>query len=171
MCKITSSSCLERERNSGVEQNVGSVVKMGTFEETVQHVTVKRPEIRLPWRETRIWESREVKVVRTKNYNLRTFQISSMSSGENDLFIMGHDNKVHCHMIIDTRANVIIIRTNLAQKNGKNVIWMPPYFFLQTVTGDKNEVNGNVNLNITFRGALTIRWHMRLMLVTNLFSY
>ncbi|GFV98110.1 retrovirus-related Pol polyprotein from transposon 412 [Trichonephila clavipes] len=38
-------------------------------------------------------------------------QISTKSTGENGIFIMGHVNELPCNMIIDTGANVTIIRT------------------------------------------------------------
>ncbi|GFT98868.1 retrovirus-related Pol polyprotein from transposon 412 [Trichonephila clavipes] len=43
-------------------------------------------------------------------------QISTKSTGENGIFIMGHVNELPCNMIIDTGANVSIIRNDLAQK-------------------------------------------------------
>ncbi|GFU33818.1 retrovirus-related Pol polyprotein from transposon 412 [Nephila pilipes] len=67
--------------------------------------------------------------------HFKVFHISSISGGDNLLFVMGHVNKVLCKMIIDTGANVTIIRTNLAHKLGENLIWTPPCITLQTVTG------------------------------------
>ncbi|GFX69136.1 retrovirus-related Pol polyprotein from transposon 412 [Trichonephila clavipes] len=43
-------------------------------------------------------------------------QISTKSTGENGIFIMGHVNELPCNMIIDTGANVSIIPNDLAQK-------------------------------------------------------
>ncbi|GFX64608.1 hypothetical protein TNCV_1671441 [Trichonephila clavipes] len=43
-------------------------------------------------------------------------QISTKSTGENGIFIMGHVNELPCNMIIDTGANVSIIQNDLAQK-------------------------------------------------------
>ncbi|GFX99502.1 gag-Pol polyprotein [Trichonephila clavipes] len=42
--------------------------------------------------------------------------ISTKCTGENGIFIMGHVNELPCNMIIDTGANVSIIRNDLPQK-------------------------------------------------------
>ncbi|GFV46741.1 retrovirus-related Pol polyprotein from transposon 412 [Trichonephila clavipes] len=64
-------------------------------------------------------------------------QISTKSTGENGIFIMGHVNELPCNMIIDTGANVSIIRNDLAQKLKEKLIWTPPRVVLQTVTGKR----------------------------------
>ncbi|GFV53946.1 retrovirus-related Pol polyprotein from transposon 17.6 [Trichonephila clavipes] len=48
------------------------------------------------------------------------------STGENGIFIMGHVNELPCNMIIDTGANVSIIRNDLAQKLKEKLIWTHP---------------------------------------------
>ena len=53
-------------------------------------------------------------------------------------------------MIIDTGANVTIIRSDLAQKLGGKLIWTPPCVTLQTVTGDMINVHGKIPLNMAF---------------------
>ncbi|GFU66147.1 hypothetical protein TNCV_2858201 [Trichonephila clavipes] len=40
-------------------------------------------------------------------------------------------------MVVDTGANVSIIRKDLAQNSKVSIIWTPPCVSLQTVTGDK----------------------------------
>ena len=57
-------------------------------------------------------------------------------------------------MIIDTGANVTIIRSDLAHKLGGKLIWTPPCVTLQTVTGDKINVHGKVHLGIAFGDAI-----------------
>ncbi|GFV91652.1 hypothetical protein TNCV_4762171 [Trichonephila clavipes] len=54
-------------------------------------------------------------------------QISTKSTGENGIFIMGHVNEIPCNMIIDTGANVSIIRNDLAQKLKEKLLWTPPH--------------------------------------------
>ncbi|GFW28489.1 retrovirus-related Pol polyprotein from transposon 412 [Trichonephila clavipes] len=49
-------------------------------------------------------------------------------------------------MVVDTGANVFIIRKDLAQ----NIIWTPPCVSLQTVTGDKIQVYGKANVTLRF---------------------
>lgn len=57
-------------------------------------------------------------------------------------------------MIIDTGANVTIIRKDLAQQLDEKLIWTPPSVTLQTVSGDKINIHGKLNINITF-GSVT----------------
>ncbi|GFW46352.1 retrovirus-related Pol polyprotein from transposon 412 [Trichonephila clavipes] len=49
-------------------------------------------------------------------------------------------------MVVNTGANVSIIRKDLAQ----NSIWTPPCVSLQTVTGDKIQVYGKANVTLRF---------------------
>ncbi|GFW27444.1 hypothetical protein TNCV_162891 [Trichonephila clavipes] len=77
-------------------------------------------------------------------------QISTKSTGENGIFIMGHVNELPCNMIIDTGANVSIIRNDLAQKLKEKLIWTPPRVVLQTVTGEKIDVHGKLKVKIQF---------------------
>ncbi|GFX30546.1 retrovirus-related Pol polyprotein from transposon 412 [Trichonephila clavipes] len=77
-------------------------------------------------------------------------QISTKSTGENGIFIMGHVNELPCNMIIDTGANVSIIRNDLAQKLKEKLIWTPPRVVLQTVTGEKIDIHGKLKVKIQF---------------------
>ncbi|GFW77905.1 retrovirus-related Pol polyprotein from transposon 412 [Trichonephila clavipes] len=80
-------------------------------------------------------------------------QISTKSTGENGIFIMGHVNELPCNMIIDTGANVSIIRNDLAQKLKEKLIWTPPRVVLQTVTGEKIDIHGKLRVKIKFGDA------------------
>ena len=91
---------------------------------------------------------------------LKIVQISSLSGGENELFVMGHVNEVPCRMVIDTGAYVTIIRSDLAHKLGGKLIWTPPCVTLQTVTGDKIDVHGNFTLTSHLEMPFIIMWHM-----------
>ncbi|GFX64910.1 retrovirus-related Pol polyprotein from transposon 412 [Trichonephila clavipes] len=77
-------------------------------------------------------------------------QISTKSTGENGIFIMGHVNELPCNKIIDTGANVSIIRNDLAQKLKEKLIWTPPRVVLQTVTGEKINIHGKLKVKIRF---------------------
>ncbi|GFV52414.1 retrovirus-related Pol polyprotein from transposon 412 [Trichonephila clavipes] len=77
-------------------------------------------------------------------------QISTKSTGENGIFIMGHVNELSFNMIIDTGANVSIIRNDLAQKLKEKLIWTPPRVVLQTVTGEKIDIHGKLKVKIKF---------------------
>ncbi|GFX74342.1 retrovirus-related Pol polyprotein from transposon 297 [Trichonephila clavipes] len=77
-------------------------------------------------------------------------QISTKSTSENGIFIMGHVNELPCNMIIDTGANVSIIWNDLAQKLQEKLIWTPPRVVLQTVTGEKIDIHGKLKVKIKF---------------------
>ncbi|GFY21014.1 hypothetical protein TNCV_3990581 [Trichonephila clavipes] len=51
-------------------------------------------------------------------------------------------------MVVDTGANVSIIRKDLAQNSQVSIIWTPPCVSLQTVTGDKIQVHGKANITL-----------------------
>ncbi|GFY18153.1 retrovirus-related Pol polyprotein from transposon 412 [Trichonephila clavipes] len=53
-------------------------------------------------------------------------------------------------MVVDTGANVSIIRKDLAQNSQVGIIWTPPSVSLQTVTGDKIQVHGKANITLMF---------------------
>ncbi|GFT19527.1 retrovirus-related Pol polyprotein from transposon opus [Nephila pilipes] len=53
-------------------------------------------------------------------------------------------------MIVDTGANVTIMREDIAQQLNEKIIWTPPCVTLQTVNGDKIPVIGKMNIKITF---------------------
>jgi predicted aspartyl protease len=53
-------------------------------------------------------------------------------------------------MIIDTGANVSILRTDIAQECGAKLLFTPPSIALKTVTGENIKVNGKVAVNISF---------------------
>ncbi|GFS67231.1 retrovirus-related Pol polyprotein from transposon 412 [Trichonephila clavipes] len=63
---------------------------------------------------------------------------------------MGHVNELPCNMIIDTGANVSIIRNDLAQKLKEKLLWTPPRVVLQTVTGEKIDIHGKLKVKIRF---------------------
>ncbi|GFV45329.1 retrovirus-related Pol polyprotein from transposon 412 [Trichonephila clavipes] len=51
-------------------------------------------------------------------------------------------------MVVDTGANVSIIRKDLAQNSQVSIIWTPPCVSLQTVTDDKIHVHGKANITL-----------------------
>ncbi|GFU81553.1 retrovirus-related Pol polyprotein from transposon 412 [Trichonephila clavipes] len=63
---------------------------------------------------------------------------------------MGHVNELPCNMIIDTGANVSIIRNDLAQKIKRETPLDPPRVVLQTVTGEKIDIHGKLKVKIQF---------------------
>ena len=53
-------------------------------------------------------------------------------------------------MIIDTGANVTIMRQEFAKHLKGNILWTPPCVTLQTVTGDRIPIIGKMNIKIRF---------------------
>ncbi|GFU87213.1 retrovirus-related Pol polyprotein from transposon 412 [Trichonephila clavipes] len=53
-------------------------------------------------------------------------------------------------MVVDTGANVFIIRKDLAQNSKVSIIWTPPCISLQTVIGDKIQAHGKANVTLRF---------------------
>ncbi|XP_035232659.1 uncharacterized protein LOC118204447 [Stegodyphus dumicola] len=73
-----------------------------------------------------------------------------MSGGDNGLFVEGYVNKHPCKIIVDTGANVTIVRTDVVRKLSEAFRWTPLSVTLQTVTGDKIPIEGKINIIITF---------------------
>ncbi|GFX25223.1 retrovirus-related Pol polyprotein from transposon 412 [Trichonephila clavipes] len=63
---------------------------------------------------------------------------------------MGHVNELPCNMIIDTGANVSIIRNDLAQKLKKRNLSGPARVVLQTVTGERLIFTEKLKVKIKF---------------------
>ncbi|GBM82540.1 hypothetical protein AVEN_29328-1 [Araneus ventricosus] len=88
-----------------------------------------------------------------KKPHFEVLQISSRSDGKNGVFIEAFVNEIPCRMIVDTGANVIITRQEFAQHLDGKILWTPPCITLQTVTGDKIQIIGKMNIKIRFGNA------------------
>ncbi|GFX43578.1 retrovirus-related Pol polyprotein from transposon 412 [Trichonephila clavipes] len=77
-------------------------------------------------------------------------QISTKSTGENGIFIMGHVNELPCNMIIDTGANVSIIRNDLAQKLKRETPLDPAPRGATDRDGEKIDIHGKLKVKIRF---------------------
>ncbi|GFS87290.1 retrovirus-related Pol polyprotein from transposon 412 [Trichonephila clavipes] len=77
-------------------------------------------------------------------------QISTKSTGENGIFIMGHVNELPCNMIIDTGANVSIIRNDLAQKLKRETYLDPAPRGATDRDGEKIDIHGKLKVKIKF---------------------
>ncbi|GFU89541.1 retrovirus-related Pol polyprotein from transposon 412 [Trichonephila clavipes] len=77
-------------------------------------------------------------------------QYYTVNGGDKGLNVIGQINNISCSMVVDTAANVSIIRKDLAQNSQVSIIWMPPCISLQTVTGDKIQVHGKANITLRF---------------------
>ncbi|KFM76841.1 hypothetical protein X975_19818, partial [Stegodyphus mimosarum] len=83
----------------------------------------------------------------------KALKTSAVSSNSNGLSINGHIDGVPCNMIIDTGANVTIIRKDLAPLFKDKLIWTPSCVTLQTASGEEMDVEGKLNVNITLGSA------------------
>ncbi|GFV41339.1 retrovirus-related Pol polyprotein from transposon 412 [Trichonephila clavipes] len=80
----------------------------------------------------------------------KILQITAVNGGDKALYVIGQINNISCRMVVDTGANVSIIRKDLAQNSKLSIIWTPPCVSLQTVTGDKIQVHGKANVTLRF---------------------
>ncbi|GFX60151.1 retrovirus-related Pol polyprotein from transposon 412 [Trichonephila clavipes] len=108
-------------------------------EETVPEQGRKRTPSLLPKRKTNIWPSHH-----------KILQITAVNGGDKRLYVIGQINNISCRMVVDTGANVSIIRKDLAQNSKVSIIWTPPCVSLQTLTGDKIQVHGKANVTLRF---------------------
>ena len=81
---------------------------------------------------------------------ISVYQISSLQGGDNGLFVEGFLNELACRMIVDTGANVTIIRTDVARRLNVQLLYTAPSVSLQTVSGDKIGVHGKIKIPISF---------------------
>ncbi|GFW40157.1 retrovirus-related Pol polyprotein from transposon 412 [Trichonephila clavipes] len=59
-------------------------------------------------------------------------------------------NNISGRMVVDTGANVSIIRKDSAKNSKLGIIWTPPCVSLKTMTGDKIQVHGKANVTLRF---------------------
>lgn len=79
-----------------------------------------------------------------------SLKVSSISGGDLGLFVEGEVDNVHCKLVVDTGANVTIIRPDVMRQTGKQCFLTTPTATLQTVTGDTIKVYGKINVIIRF---------------------
>ncbi|KFM59575.1 hypothetical protein X975_12160, partial [Stegodyphus mimosarum] len=75
----------------------------------------------------------------------KELKISAVSGNSNGLSIDGHIDGVPSNMIIDTGANVTVIRKDLVQLFKDNLIWTPSCVTLQTTSSEKMDI-GKLNI-------------------------
>ena len=74
--------------------------------------------------------------------------ISALSGEPNGLYVESYIGDYPCHMLLDTGANVTLIRTDLAEKLSRRLIYIAPAVSLKTVTGDQVAVHGKLDIVI-----------------------
>ncbi|GBN10374.1 hypothetical protein AVEN_25568-1 [Araneus ventricosus] len=75
-------------------------------------------------------------------------RVSSLSGKKNGLYLEGSICGIQCLMLVDTGANVTLLRTDLAQKLKEQLIYTGPNISLKTVTGEKTEIRGKLDASI-----------------------
>ncbi|GFY17974.1 retrovirus-related Pol polyprotein from transposon 412 [Trichonephila clavipes] len=80
----------------------------------------------------------------------KILQITAVNGRDKGLYVIGQINYISYRMVVDTGANVSIIRKYLAQNTKVSIIWTLPCVPLQTVTGDKIQVHGKANITLRF---------------------
>ncbi|GBN40028.1 Retrovirus-related Pol polyprotein from transposon 297 [Araneus ventricosus] len=75
-------------------------------------------------------------------------KVSALCGGRNGLYLEGSICSIPCLMLVDTGANVTLVRTDLAQKMKENFIYTAPNISLKTATGEKAEIRGKLDAAI-----------------------
>ncbi|GFU02019.1 transposon Ty3-I Gag-Pol polyprotein [Nephila pilipes] len=75
-------------------------------------------------------------------------KISALSGKKNGLYLEGSIWGVPCLMLVDTGANVTLLRTDIAQKSNQQFIYTAPNIFLKTTTGEKAYIHGKLDESI-----------------------
>ncbi|GBN96246.1 hypothetical protein AVEN_242122-1 [Araneus ventricosus] len=75
-------------------------------------------------------------------------RVSSLSGKKNGLYLEGYICGIQCLMLVDTGANVTLLRTDLAQKLKEQLIYTAPNISLKTATGEKTEIRGKLDASI-----------------------
>ncbi|GBO30287.1 hypothetical protein AVEN_52505-1 [Araneus ventricosus] len=75
-------------------------------------------------------------------------RVSSLSGKKNGLYLEGSICGIQCLMLVDTGANITLLRTDLAQKLKEQLIYTAPNISLKTATGEKTEIRGKLDAPI-----------------------
>ncbi|GFX60241.1 retrovirus-related Pol polyprotein from transposon 412 [Trichonephila clavipes] len=73
---------------------------------------------------------------------------TAVNGGDKRLYVIGQINNISCSMVVDTGANLSIMRKGLAQNSKVSITWTPPCVSLQIMTGDKIQVHGKANFTL-----------------------
>ncbi|GBN34188.1 Retrovirus-related Pol polyprotein from transposon 297, partial [Araneus ventricosus] len=75
-------------------------------------------------------------------------KVSALCGRRNGLYLEGSICGIPCLVLVDTGANVTLVRTDLAQKLKGNFIYTAPNISLKTATGEKAEIHGKLDAAI-----------------------
>ncbi|GFS76524.1 retrovirus-related Pol polyprotein from transposon 297 [Nephila pilipes] len=89
--------------------------------------------------------SKSSKHVRYLEAPVEGLKISALSEKKNGLYLEGTICGVPCLMLVDTGANVTLLRTVIAQKLNQQFICTASNIFLKTATGEKAIIHGKLD--------------------------
>ncbi|GBL72224.1 Retrovirus-related Pol polyprotein from transposon 412 [Araneus ventricosus] len=72
----------------------------------------------------------------------------SLSGKKNGLYLEGSICGIQCLMLVDTGANITLLRTDLAQRLKEQLIYTAPNISLKTATDEKTEIRGKLDASI-----------------------
>ncbi|GBN23175.1 hypothetical protein AVEN_156248-1 [Araneus ventricosus] len=75
-------------------------------------------------------------------------RVSSLSGKKNGLYLEGSICGIQCLMLVDTGANVTLLRAHLAQKLKEQLIYTAPNISLKTATGEKTEIRSKLDASL-----------------------
>ncbi|GBN72271.1 hypothetical protein AVEN_238992-1 [Araneus ventricosus] len=75
-------------------------------------------------------------------------KVSALCGGRNGLYLEGSICGIPCLMLVDTGANVTLVRIDLAQNLKENFICTAPNISLKSSTGEKAEIHGKLDAAI-----------------------
>ncbi|GBO22348.1 Retrovirus-related Pol polyprotein from transposon 412 [Araneus ventricosus] len=100
---------------------------------------------------------RQVRSIETEDHMIREKddrapeegpRVSSLSGKKHGLYLGGSICGIQCLMLVDTGANVTLLRTDLAQKVKEKLIYTAPNISLKTATGEITEIRGKMDSSI-----------------------
>ncbi|GBM54877.1 hypothetical protein AVEN_158313-1 [Araneus ventricosus] len=75
-------------------------------------------------------------------------KVSTLCGKKNGLYLEGSICGIPCSMLVDTGANVTLLRTDLDKKLKEQLIYTAPNISLHTATGEKEEIHDKLNASI-----------------------
>ncbi|GBL87303.1 hypothetical protein AVEN_134647-1 [Araneus ventricosus] len=75
-------------------------------------------------------------------------KVSTLCGKKNGLYLEGCICGIPCSILVDTGANITILRTELAQNLKGQLIYTDPNIFLNTTTGEKAEIHDKLDASI-----------------------
>ncbi|GBO23546.1 hypothetical protein AVEN_216606-1 [Araneus ventricosus] len=74
--------------------------------------------------------------------------VSALCGGRNGLYSEGFICGIPCLMLVDTGADITLVKTDLAQKLKEKFIYTAPNISLKTATGEKAKIHGKLDATI-----------------------